>query len=341
MDLSIKKLISTLALEWDISIITNVKDTDQGVVNINWILNTDNGKYILKQVEQTRKESNIHFEFDYLLYLKNTGFPYQIPVPVLNKRGKYLISKDNHYYWMYHYIEGETDVEMDNFRLKEVAKLLATYHNFVERSGLDNGILKQSDYENLGYNSWVLKETEDYLNKLKDQNEYLPEDDLLKLYGPQLIDITKKLETNKISSFPKYPLHRDIGGDNIVWKNNKLVGLLDFENVPIFNEPFIKDIAVTAMSLCRNKNNLYESDLEAIKVLLDEYRQYKSLKKEEISFLPEIITLGFVEDFNYAYWMLKHDPKRAKIERLHKYAKFALWQIENRKEIKKFLNYDN
>jgi hypothetical protein len=42
---------------------------------------------------------------------------------------------------------------------------------------------------------------------------------------------------------------------------------------------------------------------------------------------------GFIEDFAYAYWMLKNDPDRADASGLKTYSALAKWCIQNKERV--------
>jgi Ser/Thr protein kinase RdoA (MazF antagonist) len=109
--------------------------------------------------------------------------------------------------------------------------------------------------------------------------------------------------------------------------------LIDFENVGTFNEPVMKDIAVFFQHSCRSIGR-DTIDLRLCRAFLERYRRLHPLSETETAALPDLMAAGFIEDFAYAYWMLKNDPARAKKYRLKRYSKLAKWCYENRKAIR-------
>ena len=117
------------------------------------------------------------------------------------------------------------------------------------------------------------------------------------------------------------------------------MGIIDFENVSTFNDPLIKDITIVIMYQCRDKKTSYQTNLRKAKVFLDTYSSFRKLSSDEISLIPDIITAGAIEDFNFAYWMLFNDPERAKLYRLEQYARSAIWHNEEKQKIIEYLLY--
>jgi len=205
---------------------------------------------------------------------------------------------------------------------------MAIYHKIVASSGLDN----KHGSEVFNRKS-VLKELEMFRTQIKEKDKQSRKDKIFLKESSTLIPLMKSLDAREYSKLPKYPLHRDINPENILWKNKKLVGLIDFENIGTMNDTLIKDISIMLQYSCRDRKQKHKLNLRLAKFFLNEYKKHGQLSTEEIEFLPDVITAGIIEDFSYAYWMLANDPKRAKLYRLKLYSKTAQWYNKNKQEI--------
>ena len=123
--------------------------------------------------------------------------------------------------------------------------------------------------------------------------------------------------------------------ENVLWSVRRILGIIDFENVSTLNEPLIKDVSVVLQLGCSKDGE--KMDLSKAKYFIKEYRKFRKLSPKEIKLLPLIITAAYIEDFSYAYWMLKHDPDRAKLYLLKKYSLAAQWYWNNRNKLVKEL----
>lgn len=318
---------------WNIGALLNCKQAEKGVCNINWIIKTSAGKYILRKVAPHKKLDELNFELKYLVYLKEHKFPYKIPTPLKNKGGNFLTNIDNSFYWIYEYIEGSDIKRFSYSELKECAKMMALYHKLIEKSNLNNKkgtgdvFNRKPVIKELGmFKSSILKKS----NPDRKEKIFIKEASIL-------IPLLRSLDGKDYSKIPKYPLHRDINPENTLWKNKKLVGVIDFENVGSQNDTAIKDIAGMLQYSCRDKQHKYKLDLKLAKFFLKEYKKYHPLSNKEIEFIPDIITAGSIEDFSYVYWMFLNDPKRARLYRLKLYSKTAQWYHKNKEEIIKKL----
>jgi len=328
-----KKQIEKILNNWNLGKLKNFKKAEKGVVNHNWIITTNKGKYVLRGVVFFRKLKDVKFELKYLEYLKNKRFPYKIPAPILTKNKKLFIKIGKNYFWVYKFIEGRIIKTFDKQNLKECAKMMAIYHKIIEKSNLNN---KKGNGDVFNRKP-VLNELQGFYNNILKKSKQDKKEKIFLKEASILIPLLKRLDGKDYSKIKKYPLHRDINPENTLWKNEKLVGIIDFENVSTLNDTIIKDIAGMLQYSCRDKKHKHKLDLELAEFFIKEYKKYHPLSKKEIEFLPDIITAGSIEDFSYVYWMLLNDPKRAKLYRLKLYSKVAQWYNKN-KIIKKLLS---
>jgi len=324
-----KRDIKALLDNWDIGELISCRQAEKGVVNINWIVKTVQGKYVLRKIMHITKIKDLEFELNYLTYLKEHNFPYRIPAPIRTKNGKNFLKFKGSYFWLYEYIEGRNIKRFGYSELRECARMMAIYHKIIESSGLDN---KKGSEEVFNRKS-VLEELRKFRAQILAKDKQDRKERIFLKESSILVPLMKSLVGREYSKLPRYPLHRDINPENILWKNRKLVGLIDFENISTMNDTMVKDISVMLQYSCRDRKQKYKSDLKLVKFFLTEYKKHRQLSNKEIEFLPDIITAGAIEDFSYAYWMLVNDPKRAKLYRLKLYSQVAQWHNKNKQEI--------
>ena len=146
------------------------------------------------------------------------------------------------------------------------------------------------------------------------------------------------LDDDPQSNLGLYPIHRDLISENLIWKQGKLAGVIDFEHVSQTNDPVVTDIAVTMQYCCRDNRVRHRLDLESARRFLQHYRESHPLSDEEVGLIPDLITAGFIGDFSFAFWMLRSDPKRAKQSEEDGYgltlgSRAAQWSHSNRERI--------
>ena len=316
---------------WDIGRVATCRYMRKGVVNHNFVIETPRGKYVLRQVSPVHHRTSVDLEFElaYLSYLKRAGFPYEIPSVIPTTNDALFVSVQGHFYWLYHFIEGVTSERLDRSRLTQLARMMATYHQLIERSKLNNGKPASDLYNRTA----VLKEMEDYRTEILKGNPTSGNEVTFLAESARLTRILRGLDESRYVKVGRYPIHRDLILENLIWKQDKLVGVIDFENVGGSNDPVVKDISVTMQYCCRDQKVRHQLDLGLARRFLQSYKKGRSLSDEEVHLIPDLITAGFVEDFAYAFWMLRNDPKRANAYRLTLYSRAAQWSHSNRERI--------
>jgi homoserine kinase type II len=324
-----KREVETLLKNWDIGDLASYRQAREGVVNVNWILKTTKERYVLREVARFTMTNDLKFELYYLTYLREHGFPYRIPVPIKTKNGKFIVRFKRSRFWVYEYIEGRSVERFGYPELRECARMMAIYHKTLESSGLNN----KKGPGDVFKGKPILKELKKFRAQILKKDRLGRKDQIFLKESSILIPLIKSLNGSEYSKLQTYPIHRDVNPENTLWKNKKLVGLIDFENVGTMNDTLIKDLAIVLQYSCRDRKQKYKLDLKLAAFFLKEYRKYHQLSNREIGFLPDIITAGFIEDFGYAYWMLVNDPKRAKLYRLKLYSRTAQWYHKNKMSV--------
>ena len=325
---------------WDIGQVSACALAKQGVVNRNFILRTTQGKYVLRQVSHThhRNPRDLKFELSYLDYLKQAGFPYEIPAAIATTKGGSLVTVQGQYYWLYKFIEGSVVEKLDESRLAQLAKMMAEYHLLIERSALNNG-KPASDL----YNRTVtLTEIEEYRTEILRKDKINRNERTFLEESAKMILILRGFDGGPHQKPRLYPIHRDLISENLIWKKGKLAGVIDFEHVSGTNDPVVKDIAVTMQYCCRDRRVTHQLDIDSARQFLQSYTEYHPLSNGDIALIPDLMTAGFLDDFAFVLWMLRNDPDRAKRSEADGYgptlfSKAALWSHRNRERISQAL----
>lgn len=315
---------------WDIGKIKSIKLSKKGKVNNNWLIKTSSGKFFLRRFAMNRTLKDITFEVNYLKELKELNFNYEIPNPIKTKSKKFTIKYKGKYFWLDNLIPGKTKKGLKNEELRKLAKMLSIYHNILEKLNL-----KSHSKNNQGINKKeIIKEAEKFINKLNKKRILKKEERTYLENWSILVNILNNIKTKEYEKLKKYAIHRDLNPENILWEKDKISGILDFENVPFYNDPLIKDISIIIQTACSNNHKI---DLKKTKLFIKEYKRYRRLKKEEIKLIPEIITASYIDDFEYQYWLYVNDKKRAKLRNLIGYSNAAQWHFQNKNKIIKDL----
>lgn len=274
---------------------------------------------------------DLEFELSYLDYLKHSNFLYNVPSAIPTKnRGLFVTIQDN-YYWLYKFLEGRGVDRFDQSHLSQLAQMMAQYHSLVETSNLNNGKPSSDLYTR----TLTLNEIEKYRKEILRRNKANRKENIFLEESAKLVPILRGLDHSSRSKIGRYPIHRDLVSENLLWKQGKLVGVIDFEHVSETNDPVVKDLAVTMQYCCRDNKIRHQLDIDSASRFLRAYLESRPLSEGEVVMIPDLMTAGFVEDFVFAFWMVRNDPKRAKQSEgegygLTLYSKAAQWSHSNR-----------
>lgn len=337
MQVSIRSELRDALSAWDVGRVVGWRLVKRGEVNRNFIVRTSHGKYVLRQVSHIHHKSagDLEFELAYLDHLRAAGFAYSVPSAISTKKGSPFVTVHGHYYWLYKFLEGRVIERLNGARLAQLAEMMATYHALVERSALNNGRPVSDVYNRTA----TLKEIEENRNEILQKHKTHQNESTFLEESAKLTRILRGLNERPYSGLELYPIHRDLIPENLIWKQDKLSAVIDFEHVSESNDPIVKDIAVTVQHCCRERQSRFELDLDSAGQFFRSYVKHRSLSDEEIRLIPDVITMGWIEDFAYAFWMLRNDPKRANASALLVSSKAAQWSNFNREKIfRAFLN---
>lgn len=299
-----KEDINNIAKEYDL-VVYSFEGVPEGILNSNYLLNTDRGRFILRVLEGNRSFESEKEELDFLLEL-NKIIPCTIPCET--QAGETLIRYNNKLMSLFYYIDGKKIEEITPYYLKEIGILLGKLHNFSNNKVINRKTRIDEDY---------------YLKKINLNSVNIPKgdiDEITKLYNKLLkIDFT---------SLPQGIIHNDIFPDNVFVKDNRIVGILDFNDAT--TAPFIFDIGIVINFWIRVKRFDSRKEIEYIKIFLDAYESIRKLTSKE----RELLDMGILK-MALAFILVRIDRLIVRKE------ENALIEEKSYKELMSLLKYFN
>lgn len=311
-----KKEANVVAGKYDLGKMKEFFLIQGGLLNYNFLFKTDKGEFIIRILGSKldkKKKDKLKTEFKVLNFLDKNNFPYSVPVPILNKNNKEIYDLEDKKLWVYKKLEGNRVWNLNKEKFKEIPKALAIYHKFVSK-------LKVKENFSFYDFDWLVQEYKK-MKKVKPKNKI----DKLMLEN---IDFFEKylLEYNKINLRKDIiPTHSDFSKSNMLFKGNKIVAFLDFDNLEI--APKIKDVAYSIKQSCFRKD--YRLNKNKMNLFLKEYRKYSKLTKEEEKAIIPLIIL----DNCLVFWWFYREMKK----KLDKQYVLMLYTIKTTKNLVKEL----
>jgi homoserine kinase type II len=262
-----KKEINEIAKSHNLGNVSDVKVISGGWVNYNFNFKTDKGDFIVRIIGRdvtSKRKKQLQLEFKVLEYLDKKKFPYGIPLPIKNKEENYITKIKNKYIWVYKKINGRIIKDLNETQLKSIIKALALYHKLIKNFPISP---KKEENELIGLKKKFLE-----MKKTKPRNK----SDVLMLKNIDMM--IKILEKIKDKKFKKnlLPVHLDFHKENVLYQENKLAGIIDFEHIRV--APRIRDIAYLIKSSIEYKKNKF---IKKVEFIIKEYDQINPLTNDE------------------------------------------------------------
>lgn len=292
-----KKEFLKISDEFGLGTVKNYKLIKGGLVNHNYLLETKKDKYIVRIIRDNNPEKIKHLKLQFRIfdYLKKKDFPYLLPYPLRTKDSKEIVNVGGKSIWVYVAIDGQNYDRPNIPQIKLMAKALAIYHKSI-----------------LGFKGEKQKEDSDkrIVKDFKEMQKIVvhnPVDKLALKYRDYFKEIFNSIKNVKFTEKQLF-VHSDFDSSNVLFKNGKLIGIIDFDDTSYF--PRVFDIAISIRDSCYNKLN--GIDINKLKIFLKEYEKVSKLSKEEKKRIIPIILKANVDFFVWIYVHMKKEKGNKK-----------------------------
>lgn len=259
-----KREISEIIADYGLPKAMSVREIREGSINTHYLVETIKGKFILK-IDEVKSEIEVKREQDLLSFLRKHGFP--CPIPLSDRNNRHYRDLNGRALSVYRHVDGRTiDPEyITPGQLENVGRVLADLHLIGKayKKGIEN---------RLGFE----RVAEIYF----DVRSRLPH--YFKKITRTLDDEVEYLHHYLESKLPKGIIHGDLFGDNIMFKGDKVVAVLDFEAA--CRGKFIFDLATVVNTFCFEAANGYS--LKKFEMLIGGYEALRTLSLAEWDAFP-------------------------------------------------------
>jgi homoserine kinase type II len=248
--------------------------------NITFLIEADSGKYILRlcpEGDRWRSQEEILAELELIDYLNKHKFP--APCPIAKKNRKMIVEYENKFGYLRKYDSGQAILEPSTEQVNEFGRILGYFHSLIE------GYQTKHKREHL----WNLKTTQENFLEVKEN--------ILKSNFPQVDDFVAKLEKEFFAlSFPEElpqgMIHEDLGKRHILWQNNKISCILDFDRC--YYGQLVLDLGQAVRGWCFTDDWQKWSN-QNLTILLDGYSQKRKLTNLEKEYLFKAVKFAVLE----------------------------------------------
>ena len=288
------KQIKYIEKKYNIGKIINYSGIKKGIENTNFLLKTKKNKYILTIYEKRVQKKDLPFFVNLMSGLSRLKV--KCPVPIKDKKGKYLFNLKNKKACIVSFLEGKDKEQLNHKDCFIVGKNAALLHEASKK-------LKLYRKNSLSINSWgsILNKIDNKINKLSKNLKDLMKDDLK--------DIKRKWP----KKMPNGIIHSDLFIDNIFFNKGKFHGFIDFYFSG--NDFLSYELATCINALCfKKKNRKFVLDKKRSSNLLKGYqsvRKLSEIEKRNLNNLCRGSALRYLLTRSYDYL---NTPKNAVIK---------------------------
>ncbi len=258
-----KRQLVQLAEDYGLGKVQTTQGIPSGSVNTHYRIDTLKGRFFLK-IDEVKSEMEVKREIDLLLYLRKHGFP--CPQLIIDRKGRQYRELAGRCLSVYKFIDGQprTAPELNLNQLENAGRVLADLH--VIGKGYKKGIDNRFSFDRVA----------DVYHEVRDR---LPS--YFKRITRTLDEEVGYLEHYLECKLPKGIIHGDLFLDNVLFRGDKVVGVLDFEAAS--RGKYIFDLATAVNALCFDGERY---DLKRFEALIGGYESLRTLSLAEWDAFP-------------------------------------------------------
>ena len=253
--------ILSLSQKFNLGKIIKFYGITKGIENTNYLLKTNNNKYILTIFEKRVQKKDLPFFMKLMDKLNQQKI--NCPKPIKDKNGKYLTLIKNKTACIVTFLNGKDKQNLNNKNCYDVGKNIGKLHNAAHKIKL---------YRK---NSMSINNLESLLKNIKFRSKTIVPN-LKSVLRTNLREIKKEWPKN----LPKGIIHGDLFIDNIFFNKDKFAGFIDFYFS--CNDYSMYEIAICINALCFDKrNNKFVLNNQKVKSLIKGYQSVKKIYQKE------------------------------------------------------------
>ena len=231
---------------------------DGGAANSSYVITTQQGRFVLSICDE-KTHSDVKVQTELLINLERYNFP---ATPLCkNIREGYVLTHDRKPVIMKHYIEGLVPEYLNPKMTADLGKWVARLNRIPCSKDLPESFPYGVDIFSNVIKSFPKSSFSLWLNRQR-----------------------QKFQKQIPQTLPRGLIHGDIFCDNLVYDNDSLVAVLDFEEA--CNYFYVFDIGMTIVGCC-SKNG--HTDWNIARIFLDAYESVRPLSSEERKCVPIMI----------------------------------------------------
>ena len=277
--------------EYDLGGLLRCAQIERGFANEKWRLDTESGLYLLKRRHPSLgRQGLVHAQHALVQHLRKESFP--APALAHTRDGHTILSHEGQVYELQEYVPGDPFDPADPEHLAASARMLGSYHRAAR--GFDHEALHRPVER---YGATALSRTVEALLEAWRFSKSISEDStLLRSLVQELDGHVRDLERRfrAFGPLPELVIHGDYHGGNLVFRNHRIVAVVDYDLAHWC--PRAMEVAEAIIAFCTDpelelEHIVYRGalDLALVGRFLTHYLEEALLSEAEIDALPDMI----------------------------------------------------
>jgi Ser/Thr protein kinase RdoA (MazF antagonist) len=270
-----------------------VGEIDGGTRNHNFLVADDGGlKYVLRHYRKHADSTFVHFTLEFQCYLLAEGFP--TPRVFASRAAALLVRAPDGCWALSEFIEGE-HFQLNRYdQIAEAGRRLAQFHGLAR--GFPGPVATDEVSENVRL--WWTQGARE-LDQIAERYSGQGLDDELRLFRDWHAETLAAWPLERLDSLPGGLVHLDWHGRNMVFVDDRVVGVFDFDGL---SQGFpVHDVAQGVLAFGREKRGSLQVRGDAARTFLAAYEEQHPLTAEERRAIPLFLSIPGAPIYT---WML-------------------------------------
>jgi homoserine kinase type II len=310
-----------------------------GVMNENWFVDTDTGKYFLRRRSPYFSSDSTDFELQLIEFISKLDFP--TPKLIHTSLDGVYVNIDGRNWELYEYIPGEPFQAENLAQTGSAARLLARFHKLAAGFHVDlkEGAISQRKID-MGTVSGMIEEfKEQAREELKASTlGALIEPGITLLIESQAELVLEGIQT--LSGSLLTIIHGDFQPSNVIFRGDEAIALIDFGNAALSYRTYDLARAILSFSTLRPDYGSQSDldpwlDMNRVKAFFRAYQADMPIGEAELQAVPALIRGTFL--FGISYYMKIEEDLTRKASLLVNAIRFIRWLDASEDDLRSIL----
>lgn len=310
-----------------------------GVMNENWFVDTDTGRYFLRRRSPFFSSDSTDFELQLIEHISKLGFP--TPRLIHTSVGGVYVNMDGRTWELYEYISGEPFQAENLAQIRSAAKLLARFHKIAAgyHVNLKEGAISHRKIDMSTVSGMIEEFKEQAKGELKASAlGTLIEPGITALIEAQADLVLGGIQT--LSGSLLTVIHGDFQPSNVIFRGDEAIVLIDFGNAALSYRTYDLARAILSFSTLRPDYRSQSDldpwmDMNRAKAFFRAYQADMPVGEAELQAIPALIRGTFL--FGISYYMKIEEDLTKKAALLINAIRFIKWLDASEDDLRSIL----